>query len=115
MLKSCIRKATAAARPVNRSGVAVISVAVQAGLPTNAGIEEPAVGVDRIVPGDAEDDRHHEEREGDRSDRDRDAEPARLREPALDLDHARSPPAIARPISSTVAVAGSNSPVSSPS
>ena len=79
------------------------------------GVEQPPVGVDRVVPGGEQHDRHHQERERDRAQRDDDVEPARLVEPALDLDHARSPPAIASPISSTVAVDGSNGPVISPS
>jgi hypothetical protein len=39
MLKSCIRNATAAARPVKTSGVASVSVSVQAALPSKAAVK----------------------------------------------------------------------------
>ena len=85
MLKSFIRNAAAAARPVKASGVAVISV-----WSSEPGLQEPrleqlAVGRERVVA---------RSRAGrwpattkandDRADRHREREPARLAQPALD-------------------------------
>ncbi len=78
-------------------------------------VEDPAKGGTRRVMGDQKDDGHHPERDDHRSDRDRHREPLRLREPPLDPHQEALPPAMSRPISSTVADAASSSPTIAPS
>src|SRR5262249_52761093 len=77
--------------------------------------DEQTEGVQRRVVRDQQHHRHQDEREDDRPDRDRERQPARLRQAALDADHSRDPPAIRRPSSSTVASSAETSPTTAPS
>ena len=92
------------------SGVADVSVSVHAALPTKRGVEEPPVGVDRVVAGGEEDHRHDDEGDRHRAERYGVREPAWLRRADARPRSARSPPAIASPISSIVAVVGIERP-----
>ena len=102
-----MRNATAAQRPVKSSGVAEMSVSLSAALlpkPVSSRRQNVCTG---SMAGREQHERHHAERDDERAERDGDREPARLGEAALDPDHSRSPPAISRPISSTVAARAS--------
>ena len=86
MLKSFIRNAAAAARPVNASGVAEISVWVERPRLEERRVEQLPVGRERIVPRREQHEPGDEEREDDRADGHRDRQPARLAQPPFKGD-----------------------------
>src|SRR5207248_3419161 len=87
---------------------------VQRCFAAKAGVEKPGERVAGRMMGREQHERHHPERDHDRAERHREREPPRLRQPTLEADHAE-PPAISRPISSTVASPASRSPTILPS
>ena len=110
MLNRRIRNATAAASPVNASGVAAISVVDRAPSARNAASNSRRKVVIGSCPVATSSDRDHEERDDERAERHGDhaasaAAAAASRSARSAPLTAACPPAISSPISSTVAVA----------
>ena len=117
MLNRRIRNATAAARPVNASGVAEMRVFVRAPSARNAASNRRRNVGSGAWPVDEQHNRDREERDDERAGRDDDREPAAAgRAAARSAARAASrTPAIRSPIWSTVATRASTSPTSAPS